>query len=253
MDDIRLLNSAGINKVLMANDDPVRYFMRAFMAGLYLGGAMILSYSLSAILVKNYPEYAKIAYAFTFGIGLVAICFLGGDLFTGNCLTTIIPVFDKKLSFREVIPTWILCYIGNCVGMAFIAFLFIKSGSLSTQLSQYIEPMLESKLHFDFTQLLIKGVLCNFLVCIAGYAGIKIKDDMVRLIMIMAFVAAFVVPSFDHCIANVGFFAMCITSFGTNAAQLSTILVHLAVSTLGNIIGGAIIAGIPVYIMFKSN
>lgn len=252
MDDIQLLNSVGINKILMAKDDPVRFFVRSVMAGLYLGGAMILSYASGALLSANYPEFSKIAVAATFGIGLVAICFLGAELFTGNCLTTIIPVYDRKMSFRDILPAWIICYIGNFVGMGVIGFLFIKSGSFNTVFPTYLRPMMDAKLDFDIISLLIKGILCNFLVCIAGYAGIKVKDDMVRLVMILFFVAAFVLPGFEHCIANSGFFAMCLTQYGTNLLEFGTIALHMLIATLGNIIGGAIVAGVPVYLMFKT-
>lgn len=253
MDDIQLLNNVGITKVRMAKEDPVRFFVRAIMAGLYLGGAMILSYAAGAILSTNYPEASKIAVAATFGIGLVAICFLGAELFTGNCLTTIIPVYDKKIRFKEILPAWGICYLGNLIGMAIVGFLYIKSGSLNTIFPTYLKPMMDSKLDFEITQLLIKGVLCNFLVCIAGYAGIKVKDDMVRLMMIMFFVAAFVLPGFEHCIANSGFFAMCLTQYGASLSEFMTIMIHMLIATFGNIIGGAIVAGIPVYLIFKTH
>lgn len=252
MDDIQLLNSVGINKILMAKDDPIRFFIRSVMAGLYLGGAMILSYTLGALLSTNYPEFSKIAVAMTFGIGLVAICFLGADLFTGNCLTTVIPVFDKKMSVVDLIPAWSICFVGNILGMAFVAFLFIKSGSYDHIFPTYLAPLMEAKLDFNYTQLLLKGILCNFLVCIAGYAGIKVKDDMVRLIMIMLFVAAFVLPGFEHCIANGGFFAMGLTQFGSSMNGLITIGIHMLIATIGNIIGGSIVAGLMVYLTFKT-
>lgn len=252
MNDIELLNSVGINKILMAKDDPIRYFMRSVMAGLYLGGAMILSYSFGALLSTNYPEFSKIAVAVTFGIGLVAICFLGAELFTGNCLTTIIPVYDKKMHFLDILPAWWICYLGNVIGLFIVGSLFILSGSFSDIFPTYLKTLFDAKMTFEFMPLLIKGILCNFLVCIAGYAGIKVQDDMVRLIMIMAFVAAFVLPGFEHCIANSGFFAMCITQFGVQDYPFALTLVHMLIATIGNIIGGSIVAGIPVYLIFKT-
>lgn len=252
MNDIELLNSVGINKILMAKDDPMRYFMRSIMAGLYLGGAVILSYSSGALLSTNYPEFSKIAVAVTFGIGLVAICFLGAELFTGNCLTTIIPVYDKKMHFLDIIPAWWICFVGNILGLFAVGALFILSGSFNTIFPTYLQSLMDAKLTFEPMQLLIKGILCNFLVCIAGYAGIKVKDDMVRLVMIMFFVAAFVLPGFEHCIANSGFFAMCVTQFGIGDSPFALMGVHMLIATLGNIIGGSIVAGIPVYLMFKT-
>ena len=71
------------------------------MAGAYLGAAAILSYTLGALL-QDHGVIAKIAVAATFGIGLVAIVYLGAELFTGNCFAihTIklqsIPLINKS-------------------------------------------------------------------------------------------------------------------------------------------------------------
>ena len=250
MNDIELLNQVALSKVKMSKEDKTRFFMRSVMAGLYLGAAMILSYSLGALLSKNYPEFGKIAVASTFGIGLVAIVFLGAELFTGNCLTIIIPVYDGKIKFREVLPSWGICFFGNMIGMALIGFLFIKSGSMNTILLEYLKPLCDAKLTFTPLELLIKGILCNFIVCIAAYTGIKVKDDVVRMIMILFFVTAFVLPGFEHCIANMGFFAMCLTEYGLSV-DLVQVVIHLFISTIGNIIGGAVFVGFPVYMIFR--
>lgn len=250
MNDIEVLNGLGLSKVEMSKKDPKRFLMRSIMAGLYLGAAMILSYSFGALLLEKFPEMSKISVACTFGIGLVAIVFLGAELFTGNCLTIMIPVYDGKIKFKEIIPAWILCFIGNFIGMALIGFLFIKSGSMNSILQTYIKSAYESKMTFEPMQLFIKAILCNFVVCIAAYAGVKVKDDMVRMLMIFILVAAFVLPGFEHCIANMGFFAMYFTQYGM-WADLPMVLLHLLISTFGNIIGGAVFIGIPVYYIFK--
>ena len=253
MNDVELLNQVGLGKIKMAKEDPFRFFVRSLMAGFYLGGAMILSYACGAILSKNYPEFGKIALAGTFGIGLVAIVFLGADLFTGNCLTTMIPVYDKKAKLKDLLPAWVICYIGNMVGMSIVGFLFIKSGSLNTLFPTYLKPLMETKLTFSVVPLFIKGILCNFLVCFAGYAGVKVKDGMVKFMIIMGFVMAFVLPGFEHCIANSGFFAMCITQYGTTLSQMGTICYHMLIASIGNILGGAVMAGLPVYLIFKES
>lgn len=250
MNDVELLNDLAIKKIKMANDEPIRFLVRSIMAGFYLGAAMILSYSLAALLHKNFLELSKIALAATFGIGLVAIVFLGAELFTGNCFTTIIPVYDGKIKLKELVRPWLLCLLGNAVGIMFIGFLFIKSGSMSSLLKDYLKPIYDTKLNYVPTQLLLKSVLCNFIVCIAAYGGIKIKDDVVKVILILFFVTAFVVPGFEHCIANMGFFSMCFAEYGL-AISLPNVMIHLFISIVGNIIGGTLMVGLPIYIIFK--
>jgi len=248
--DIDVLCKLGKIKHNIMKTDPIRFFVRSFMAGAYLGAAAILSYTLGALL-QNHGVVAKIAVAGSFGIGLVAIVYLGAELFTGNCFTTIIPVLKGDLKFKEIIPMWIVCYIGNVVGISLICFLFIASGAQSAALTTYLQPIMEAKLQFNGVELFIKGILCNFIVCIAAYSGIKIKDETARLIVIMVFVMAFVLPGFEHCIANAGIFTLGIAQLGS-AVDWTMLPLHMLIATLGNICGGSILLAIPIYIMFRA-
>lgn len=243
-----LCKLANIKYNLMKND-PLRFFVRAFMAGAYLGLAAILSYTLGALL-SDHGAVGKIAVAGSFGIGLVAIVYLGAELFTGNCFVTIMPVLKREMKFRQIIPMWLVCYVGNMIGIGLICFLFIKSGAQETIMMPYLQGIMETKLDFTVIDLLIKGILCNFIVCVAAYSGVKIKDETAKLIVIMILVMTFVLPGFEHCIANGGIFTMGVTQLG-NAVDWTMLPLHMLLSTLGNIIGGSVLLAVPIYIMFR--
>lgn len=250
MSDLELIVNAGMGKINMAKNDPKRFFIRSLMAGLYLGGAMIISYTLCVMINTFNPVMGKIALAFSFGIGLAAIVFLGAELFTGNCFSTAICVYDKRVKFTDILPAWFLCFFGNVFAIAFVGFLFIKSGSNFALLKEYLEPVIQAKFVFDPIELFIKGILCNFLVCIAAYSGMKLKSESGKFMMIIAFVGAFVLPGFDHCIANAGLFGMGLTLFGTGI-DIPMMLLHLLISCLGNIVGGSVMLGLFVYGIVK--
>lgn len=248
--DIEVLCKLGKVKYNIMKTDPLRFFVRSFMAGAYLGAAAILSYTLGAML-QDHGVIGKIAVAATFGIGLVAIVYLGAELFTGNCFVTIMPVLKGELKLRDILPMWVVCYLGNFVGIALICFLFVKSGAQSALLKPYLQTLMEAKLNFNAFELLIKGILCNFIVCIAAYSGIKIKDETARLIVIMVFVMAFVLPGFEHCVANMGIFTMGVTQLGSSV-DWSILPLHMLISTIGNIIGGSVLLAVPIYIVFRA-
>ena len=247
--DIEVLSKLGKIKYNLMKNDPLRFFVRSFMAGTYLGMACILSYTLGAML-SNHGVLGNIATAGTFGIGLVAIVYLGAELFTGNCFVTVIPVLNKELKVKDIIPMWLMCYLGNVVGIAFVCSLFVLSGAQESVLEPYLMTAISAKLDLNINQLFIKGILCNMIVCVAAYSGIKIEDQTARLIVIMVFVMAFVLPGFDHCIANAGLFSMGIVQLGSSV-DWSALPLHMFVSTLGNIVGGSICLAVPIYIMFR--
>lgn len=250
MSDFELLNGLALSKYKMAQNDPFRFFIRSIVAGLYLGMATILSYTLSVILTDISPEIAKIAFAAAFGIGLVIIVLLGSELFTGNCFTTMIAVYHGNLKFYQLLPMWLICYIGNFVGISFLMFLFIKTGSNHDLLNTYLTSVINGKLDFDLLQLFIKGVLCNFIVCVAAFEGMKLKSESAKVMMMMMAVMSFVLPGFEHSIANMGTFSMGYFSLGQSISW-SGVGIHMLVTTVGNIIGGGVLLALPIYLMSK--
>lgn len=246
--DRELLVDKGLEKYNMCQEDPQRFFMRSIVAGLYLGMATILSYTLGCLLFKDVLVASKIAVAFTFGIGLVAICLLGAELFTGNCFTSIMPVLDKKLKLHQVFKMWIICYLGNFIGIFVVCGLFVLSGVNQLIMKEYMTTVMHAKIAFDPLQLFIRAILCNFVVCIASFAGIKLKSEAAKAIIIIVVVAGFVLPGFEHSIANMGIFTV---GFGELQGSIGFdwVPLHMLLSTLGNIIGGSVLLGVPVYYM----
>lgn len=247
--DIDHITEAGIAKINMAKEKPFKFFMRSFMAGAYLALAAILSFSLGALFQKD-VALSKTLVAGSFGIGLALIVFLGGELFTGNCFTTIMPVYNQRKKLTDLIPAWIICYAGNCVGSAIICALFIFSGALKADMTTYLSSSIQTKLTFDILELLLKAILCNFIVCAGAYAAMKIQDSMAKLIFLIVIVMAFVLPGFEHCIANIGTFTMGITLLGSSISW-GNLPLHMLISTIGNIIGGSVLFGLPIYLTFK--
>lgn len=64
--------------------------MRSIVAGLYLGLATILSYTLAVLLIGHHVIASKIAFAGAFGIGLVI-----------NCITWFRVIY-RKLFYHNV-------------------------------------------------------------------------------------------------------------------------------------------------------
>ena len=50
----------------------------------------------------------------------------------------------------------------------------------------------------------IKGILCNFIVCAAAFVGMKLKEETAKTFIMMIIVMTFVLPGFEHSIANYG-------------------------------------------------
>ena len=246
MNDLTMISERGLKKIALAKNNGMQFFWKSIMAGFFLGATMILSYTLGFLFADNYA-ISKSAIAFSFGIGLVCISFLNAELFTGNCLTTMFPVFTKKAKLHEVFRSWIICYVGNVVGIALITILFMLSLEHGSDFEAYITKLVDGKLAFTIFPLFLRALLCNFVVCIASFTSHKMEDGSVKLMVLMLLVATFVIGSLEHCIANWGIFAMNFVSHGF-AFDWSLFPLHMTIATIGNIIGGALLLGLPLYL-----
>jgi len=221
--------------------------MRSIMAGFYIVVATILSNVSAAVLLPTYPQFGKLLGAFLFSIAIVLVVFMGGELFTGNNFVMAIGAYNKTVSVRDLIKVWVVSYIGNFAGAFILSGLFVYSKASHTIMVDYYNSFIYSKISAGSMELLVRGILCNFLVCMAVLVGTKLKTESGKLIIMFCIIMAFVVAGFEHCIANMSTFSigyMLLGDIGTASVIKSMIMV-----TIGNMLGGAVLLGVPVQIM----
>lgn len=244
-----MLINKGLAKYEMFENEKRTFMVRSLLGGLYLGLAVIFSYTLGALLTYYYtPVVGKIGIAFTFGIGLVAIYLLGAELFTGNCFSGILSYFAKKTTLKDYFKMLFVCYTGNFIGIIIICSLFVLSGVNHDYIQPYFIDLMETKAAIPFVELFVRGILANFVVCMGSLAAALVKTESAKITVIMLLVAAFVFPGFEHSIANMGIFTI---GFGVGYSNFIMVPLHMLLSTTGNIIGGAILFALPVYLMTK--
>lgn len=228
-------------KVNNANRWPGKYFVRAIITGFYVIVAIILSYTTGAILFDKYPEISKIIVAATFSFALALIVFLSGELFTGNTFALSVGIQKRKVKIKDAVKVLIFSYLGNMLGSILLAYLFVKSEP--SLIKDYIEPIVIAKVNLSVANMFIRGILCNFIVCLGYLTGIKMTSESGKMIMMFFCVFAFVIAGFEHSIANMGIFS--IGYFALGSLSLYSVLKNLFFVTIGNIIGGGILLAIP--------
>ncbi len=111
----------------------------------------------------------------------------------------------------------------------------------------------------DWLTLFAKGIMCNFLVCLAVWIAYGSKTVADKMLGILLPIAAFVACGFEHCVANMFFlpFGILLASAGIAPAGIdpSTVswagaLWNWSASVPGNIIGGALFVGMAYWIAY---
>lgn len=247
--------NVGIGKCKLS---AAKAILLGILAGMFIGLAGLGS--TTAAVSIPLASVAKFVGACIFPAGLIMVVIAGSELFTGNCLL-IIPVLEKKATVLQMLRNWLLVYIGNFIGGMIVA----AGAVFSHQLSLFGNGMAASvistavaKCSMPFGDALIKGIFCNFLVCIAVWLGMAAKDAAGKVLGIFWPIMLFVLCGFEHSIANMYYIGAGLLALGNpdyvNAAVAAgtdlTALTwgnffaaNLLPVTLGNIIGGCAVGG----------
>ena len=247
---------------------PFRMILLAIFAGMFIAcGASASSVAMHAI---TNVGVARLVAGCVFPVGLMMIVFVGGELFTGDCLM-IMGCMHKKYSVLSMVKVLVIVWLSNFAGSV----LFAAMVNASTQFN-YTNGMLGAftikvamgKLNLSFGAAFISGILCNFFVCIAVLMAVSAKDIGGKVWAIFFPIMAFVVSGYEHCVANMyyipaGIFAAsneayaqaAMEAYGYTAAQLEALtwgnmlVKNLVPVTLGNIVGGMVFVGLPLYVI----
>lgn len=226
-----------------------RLFVLSILAGAFIAlggfGSSIASCGVQPLALGRFMSAA------VFPIGLMLVLCAGAELFTGNCLI-LLSVLDKKASVKGMLKNWLVVYLGNAVGGIAIAWFVVFSNSIALYDGQLIAATVKTavaKSTIPFTDGLLKGILCNFMVCLAVWCAFGAKDLQSKIIGSYLPIFLFVLCGFEHCIANMYFVPagiFCSAFFKIDANGLSWIafvVKNLIPVTIGNIIGGSLFVG----------
>lgn len=251
---LELMMGAAVNKSRLSL---MKLILLGFMAGCFIalagaGSNMGAYYFLSDSVTVG---IGKMVSGLIFPAGLIMVVFAGAELFTGNNLM-IAAVLERKISAGAMLKNWIIVYIANLAGSVFIAWAVVYSGLLGTgegMLEQVTVSIAASKVNLDFGQAFVRGIFCNFLVCIAVWVGTGADSTIGKLFALFFPIWLFVTAGFEHSIANMYFIPAGIFADGGMTAGLTWtgfFVNNLIPVTLGNIVGG-IFVGIVYYFVYR--
>lgn len=128
---------------------------------------------------------------------------------------------------------------------------FYAAGLARGPVGQFILSASATKMSLPIHELIVRGILCNLLVCLAIWCSFKMKEETGKLIMIFWCLFAFITTGFEHSVANMTLLSIGLFIPHTAAVSLSGFIYNLSFVTLGNMIGGALVLAIPYYLISK--
>ena len=235
-------------------------FGRTFVLSLLAGFYIAFGAQLSTVISQDAAQFAgqgmaRLLAGSVFSVGLMLVVVCGAELFTGNSLLTS-AALHGEISWGKLAENWLVVLAGNFIGSIFFAWLMFEShlwelGSVAEQAVR----VAAAKCSLSFPVAFIRGVLCNWLVCLAVFMAVAARDIPGKLLACYVPIMTFVASGFEHSIANMYFIP---TGLMISAAQGRSnpalnwnafFLDNLLPVTLGNIVGGVVfVAGAYWYV-----
>lgn len=189
------------------------------------------------------PGLQKIIFgAFGLPFGLIMTLVTGGELFTGNTALVTAAVQEGKATYKDLAKSWASSYVGNFIGSLILAYLAFKSGTLGNAPASVAIATAKCSLGFDVA--FVRGILCNWLVCMAVYMASGCASMIGKMTAVWFPISAFVALGLDHSVANMFIIPLGIMR-GAEISVGQMFMKNLIPVTLGNIVGGAMMCMMP--------
>jgi formate/nitrite transporter len=218
-----------------------KIFALGVLSGCHIGFGAYLMLTVGAAcpgLVSTNPGLQKIILG-SFGLpfGLMMTLVTGAELFTGNTALVTAAALEGEADAGGLMKSWVASYAGNFVGSLALAALVTAAGTLVGGGASL--AVAAAKTSLSFKTAFVRGILCNWLVCMAVYMASMAKDLPGKIVAIWFPISAFVAMGLEHSVANMFIIPLGILN-GAAVTWKAFLLNNLLPVTLGNIVGGAV-------------
>ena len=225
-----------------ARENPLSFWIGSLMAGAYVGLGIILIFTLGNLID---PAFRPLVMGATFGIALTLVIIAGAELYTGHTMFLTFGIKTGRLNTVQATSILLQSWTGNLIGSITVAYLFYLGGGgqILPVDGSLVHKVALAKTTAPALVLFAKGILCNWLVCLAIWMCQRV-DGAAKFIAIWWCLLAFIASGYEHSIANMTLFALSWFGAHTPEYTLGGIGYNLWWVTLGNTVSGVLFMGL---------
>lgn len=233
-----------------------RTFVLSLLAGFYIAfGAQLATVATQDSAVTLGVGVTRLLGGSVFSVGLMLVVVCGAELFTGNSLLAV-AALHGEISWKKMFENWFIVLLGNFIGAMFIAWLMYESRLWEQgRVAENAVKIATLKCQLSFSAAFVRGILCNWLVCLAVFMATSARDITGKLLACFVPIATFVASGFEHSIANIYYIPAALFIGGSTLTAenplswYNFLVVNLIPVTIGNIVGGVVfVAGAYWYV-----
>lgn len=240
-DALSEIEALALKRLFIHRSSWFNYLLRAILASLFIGFGVIVAFKAGNYFYLEHSPFAYPMAALTFGVAIILIYYGGGDLFTGDTFYYTYAAIRKQMSWRLVGKLWAYSYVGNIIGAALFALLIYATGLFrDPSVNGFLISVAKAKTLVPTAELFFRGVLCNWLVCLAFFLPYRAKGDGPKMFMMMLLVFCFFISGYEHSIANFVTFSISMATQHPDAVTIEGVIHNIIPVTIGNLIGGSL-------------
>lgn len=261
-----------------SSSQPLKTLVRAFLSGCYIALGGLVAASVVGASPKLWwstaPGLARLVFALIFPVGLSLSLAHGGELFTGQTMRApLAAAFDMGggrsgvpggggggggattsgprrllLLAQQVAGNWALSFTGNFAGALAVLALVLAAGLFpaGSSAAAFAASIADAKLSLSFSEALCRGLLANWLVCMAVWQASAARTWSDRFFAVWPPIAAFVACGLEHSVASMFLVPLGLAvgggGGGLDAASFARFLTaNLLPVTIGNALAGVVV------------
>lgn len=229
-----------------------KIFVLGILAGAYIGLGALLMMMVGGRCVgigaADPGLKAIISGLFGLPCGLMMVIISGAELFTGNTAMVTAAMLEGEVDMGGLAKSWVVSYAGNLAGSVMLAAMAVYAGLFAG--GQPAVPMSVAKTSMAFGPALVKGILCNWLVCMAIYLANAADTLTGKAAAVMFPIPAFVAIGLEHSVANMFIIPAGILA-GSGVTWGEFFMKNLIPVTIGNTIAGAVFVAFLLWLAYK--
>jgi formate/nitrite transporter len=236
-----------------------RVLVSAFLAGAYISfGALVAITVSSGLDPEIWGTMPTLLMGTAFTLGLVLVLIAGSDLATGNMMLVPLGAMRGRIGVGDVVKNLTLVLLGNLLGALFVAFFLavqtdVIGGAASEGSSlltyERLASIAEGKIHHSAWETFLRGVGCNWLVCLAVWMSLAATSVSGKILAVFFPVMAFVAMGFDHVVANM-FFLPAAVFAGVPDVGWGDAVVNWLLAGAGNLVGAVVFVATSYWYLF---
>ncbi|RDI71696.1 formate/nitrite transporter family protein [Halopelagius longus] len=222
-------------------------FLSAFSAGLDIGFGPLLMAAVFTLVSEAWSDpLTSIVLANLYSVGFIFVVLGRSELFTEHTTLAVLPVLDGRASISDLGHLWGVVYVGNVVGGVIFASIAVTVGPEFgiADTAAFVE-LARGLTQHSLWGLMTAAVLAGWLMGLLSWLVAAAQETISRTFFVWLIATTIGLAHLPHCIAGnvevlmgllagseVGFFA-----YGR----------FLAVSTVGNAVGGSVFVALLKY------